>query len=57
MFERKFSRKKKRKEKSIPLTSTSIRFERNGNKFLVRENYGKREDEGGELVLYEMMAV
>lgn len=30
---------------------------RNGNKFLVRENYGKREDEGGELVLYEMMAV
>lgn len=30
---------------------------RNGNKFLVRENYGKREDEGGEFVLYEMMAV
>lgn len=30
---------------------------RNGNKSLVRENYGKREDEGGELVSYETISV
>lgn len=61
-FVRKKIFKKKEKKRKIHPTyfdeySIREKLTRNGNKFLVRENYGKREDEGGELVLYEMMAV